>query len=249
MSAWCLVGVAAVLVAGCGDKSSSSSTSTTVDPRSPTQVAADKAAAAGAVLTLADLPPGWTAKPKAGDSPRSTEQRSAEAEFADCAGVDPAFIGAGRASTTRAKSEFSGDAERQVASSVTVVATREAAKEQLNSVRKQTVPACLAKFVDRAIRSSIENPKPGVAPPTGATFGDAKVTVLNLPGLHATSAGYRTTVPVRLGDRAFDVNLDTVLALRGRTGISMTFTSFGSPFSGDAEIGLTNAVIDRAPST
>ncbi len=201
------------------------------------------------MLKLADLPPGWTAQPSSGDSSRSAEQRSAEAEFADCAGVDPAFIGAGRESATRAKSEFSGDAERQVESSVTVVATREAAKKQLDSVRKGTVPACLAKFVDRAIRSSIETPKAGVTPPTGVTFDDAKVTLLNLPGLHATSVGYRTTVPVRVGDRAVDVNLDIVLALSGRTGISMTFTSFGSRFAEDAEISLTNAVIDRAPST
>ncbi len=250
MSVWRLVALigAVVVVAACGDNTTSSSPATTVDPRSPTQVAADKATADAAVLKLADLPSGWTAQPNSDDSSSSAEQRSAEAEFADCAGVDPSVIGAGRSSPTRAKSDqFSDSGNHQVESSATVVATREGAKDQLTSVRKPTVPACLAKFVNRAIRSSIENPKPGQPPPTNVTFGDAKVENLDLPGLHATSVGYRATVPVHAGDRELDVNLDIVLALNGRTGISMTFTSFGGPFAADAEIGLTNAVIDRTP--
>lgn len=202
------------------------------------------------MLKISDLPLGWTAQPNADQATVSAEQRSAEAQFADCAGVDPSVIGAGRDSPTRAKSdEFSDAQDHQVESSVTVVATSDAAKEQLNSIRRRTVPGCLAKFVDRAIRSSIEKPKAGETPPTGVTFGEAKVRTLDLAGLHAPSVAYRATVPVRAADRAIDVNLDIVLALRGRSGISMTFTSFGAPFATDVEVALTNAVIDRAPAS
>jgi hypothetical protein len=244
-----LVGVVLVLAA-CGDKSPSSSPATTADPRDPVQVAADKAAAQAAVLKISDLPIGWTAQPNADEATVSVEQRSAEAQFADCAEVDPTVIGAGRDSPTRAKSdEFSDAQDHQVESSVTVVATTDAAKEQLNSIRKSTVPGCLAKFVDRAIRSSIENPKSGETPPTGVTFGEAKVKTLDLTGVHAPSVAYRATVPVHAGGQAIDVNLDIVLALRGRTGISMTFTSFGTPFATDVEVALTNSVITRAPSS
>ncbi|HEX8769919.1 MAG TPA: hypothetical protein VF711_04035, partial [Acidimicrobiales bacterium] len=197
-----LSAAALVLVAACGDTSTSSSPSTTVDPRSSVQVNTDKAAAQAAVLKLTDLPEGWTAQPNSDESASSPEQRSAEAEFADCAGVDPSLIGAGRSSPTRAKSDqFSDQADHQVESSVTVVVTPEAASDQLNSVRKSTVPGCLAKFVDRAIKSSIAKPPAGQTAPTEVTFGDTKVEALDLPGLHATSVGYRATVPVRMGDR------------------------------------------------
>lgn len=239
----------ALVLSACGDKSTSSSSSTTLDPRSPTQITTDKAAADMAVLRLGDLPPGWTSQSNTDDSSSSAEQRSAEAQFADCAGVDPSIIGAGARSATRAKSdEFSDSEDHQVESSVTVVATRELAKKQLNSIRSAEVPGCLATFVNRAIQSAVRNPKPGQTPPTGVRFGEARVVPLDLPGLHAATVGYRTTVPVRVGDRSADVNLDIVLALTGRTGISMTFTSFGTPFANDAEIALTNKVIDRAPA-
>ncbi len=249
-AAWRLAAAASalLLLAACGDDTSASSSPTTIDPRSATQLTADKAGAETAVLKLGDLPPGWTAQPSSPDSERSAQQRSAEAEFAECADVDPSVIGAGISSATRAKSEdFSDDGDHQVEGSVTVIATREAAKAQLNSIRKPEVPKCLASFVNRAIKSSIENPRPGQSAPTGVEFGDAKVETLNLPGLHATSVGYRTIVPVRAEGRSVDVNLDIVLALTGRTGISMTFTSFGSPFDSAIEVELTNKVIDRAP--
>lgn len=211
-------------------------------------MAADKAGAETAILKLSDLPPGWTAQPSSPDSERSAEQRSAEAEFAECADVDPSVIGAGSSSVTRAKSEeFSDDGDHQVEGSVTVIATREAAKAQLSSIRKKEIPGCLANFVNRAIKSAIKNPKAGESAPTGVEFGDAKVETLNLPGLHATSVGYRTIVPVRAEGRSVEVNLDIVLALSKRSGISMTFTSFGPPFDSAVEVELTNKVIDRAP--
>jgi hypothetical protein len=200
-------------------------------------------------LKLDDLPPGWTSQPSSEASSRSAEQRSAEAQFAECASVDPSVIGGGETSPTRAKSdEFSDSADHQVDNSATVVATRELGRQQLDSIRKPAVPGCLASFVNRAIQSAVKNPKAGQAPPTDVTFGDARVASLDLPGLHAPSVGYRAVVPVRVGDRSVDVNLDVILALTGRTGISMTFTSFGAPLGNDTEVELTNKVIDRAPA-
>jgi hypothetical protein len=239
---------AVLLLGACGDKSGDSSSPTTADARSASEVTADKAGAEAAVLKISDLPLGWTAAPNPAESERTAEQRSAEAEFAECAGVDPSVIGAGSNAATRAKSdEFSDSSDHDVESSVTVIATREAAKEQLNSIRKPAVRECLASFVNRAIQSSIKNPKAGETPPTNATFGKARVQTVDLPGMHAASVAYRTTIPVTVGGHSIDVNLDIILALTGRTGITMTFTSFGAPFVPETEVELTNKVIDRAP--
>jgi hypothetical protein len=237
---------AVLLLGACGGTSTSSS-STTIDPRNPTQVATDRAAAASTVLKVDDFPAGWTAQANADSTARSAEQRSAEAQFAECADVDPSVIGGGDTSPTRAKSdEFSDGSDHQVDNSATVVATIELGRQQLDSIRKPAVPGCLATFVNRAIQSALKNPNPGQAPASDVTFGEAKVVTLDLSGLHAPSVGYRATVPVRIGDRSADVTLDLVLALTGRTGISMTFTSFGAPLDNALEVGLTNKVIDRA---
>src|SRR5436305_10364969 len=105
----------AMLLAACGDTSTGSSSPTTIDSRDATQLAADKTAAVTTVLKLDDLPSGWMAQPNPDESSRSAEQRSAEAQFADCANVDPSVIGGGETSPTRARSdEFSDSTDHQV---------------------------------------------------------------------------------------------------------------------------------------
>src|SRR4051812_1449524 len=84
-----------LVLAGCGSSSSSnaSSHSTTTtkpdDQRTRAQLDADRSAAAHALLTLADFPDGWTAKPQTDDTPDAPDLK---ADFAKCLHVDVSLL-------------------------------------------------------------------------------------------------------------------------------------------------------------
>ena len=127
---------------------------------------------------------------------------------------------------------------------MTVVASRERAAQQLAAFTQPEAPACIATFVNTAIKSTASGP--GV--PAGVTFGNAEVEQLDLPGLNTDGVAYRATMPVTAEGQTIDFFLDIVLALKGRTGISMTFVGFQTPFTTDFETSLINTIIDRAPA-
>lgn len=55
-------------------------------------------------------------------------------------------------------------------------------------------------------------------------------------------------MPVSAEGETLDVLFDVILSLKGRAGITMTFTSFAEPFPSALETSLTK-VIARAPSS
>ncbi len=258
-----LVGVVAlaVLAAGCGGDSEDESSPTTVpatgpattsaptaDPRSPGQLAADRARAEQAVLTLADFPPGWKAEPDEADD-TTPEVEAARERFATCLGVDPSFIGGGARAGAKADSDdFEDDDNNQVQSSVTMVFSAARARDQLATFRKPQAGGCVEAFVNTALQQSLANPRPGRTAPAGVSFGQARVEPLTVPGLNTDSVGYRARVPVTAEGQTLDALFDIVLALKGRAGITMTFISIGEPFPSALETSLTNKVIDRAPA-
>jgi hypothetical protein len=248
-----------VVAAGCGGDSDDESASTTEpaspattsppasDPRSPSQLAADRAEAEKAVLKLGDFPPGWTSEPDSDDT--SAEEEAALERFAQCLGVDPSFIGGGARAGAKADSDdFEDDDNNQVQNTVTMVFSRERAVQQLEVFRRPEAPGCVEQFVDAALEFSVRNPGPGQTAPPGLSFGEVHVDVLRPAGLNADSVGYRARVPVTVGDETADALFDIVLALKGRAGITMIFISIGQPFPSALETSLTNKVIDRAPA-
>ena len=250
----------AVLVAGCGGDSDDESSSTTepapgptttavptADPRTPAQLAADRAEAEKAVLKLTDLPPGWTGEPDTDDTPAEVE--AAQQRFATCLGVDPALIGGGARAGARAESDdFEDDENHEVQNTVTMVFSRERALQQLEAFRKPEASRCFEEFVDTAFQLSLRNPGPGQTAPPGLSFGEARVEVLSVGGLNTDSVAYRARVPVTVRNQTLDALFDVVLALKGRAGITMFFIAIGEPLPAALETSLTNTVIDRAPS-
>jgi len=253
--------VAAIVAAGCGggDSDESSPTTTaatsgptttaatppTSDPRSAREFASDKAEAERVVLRLTDLPPGgvFTGEPDTDtDSPALDAARD---RFGECLDVDPSLVAGGAKGRATAESDdFEDEEGNQISNSVTVVSSRSRGAEQLAAVEKPEAPQCYEAFVNDAITESASGPD---APPDLA-FGSSQVETLSLPGLNTEGVAYRAIVPVTTQGQTIDFFLDIVLALKGRTGISMTFVGIESPFLADFETELTNKVIDRAPA-
>jgi hypothetical protein len=244
-----MVGLVAVtvLAAGCGGGSDDES-SPTSDQRSADELAADRAAAERAVLKLSDLPPGWTGEPDTEDTPPEVD--AATERFATCLGVDPSFVGGGARAGAKAESDdFEDDENHQVQNTVTMVFSRERARQQLETFRRPQARECFEAFVNTAFQVALRNPGPGQTAPPGLSFGQANVDVLNVASLRTDSVAYRARVPVTVGDETADALFDIVLALKGRAGITMIFISIGGPFPSALETSLTNTVIDRAPSS
>ena len=257
-----LVGIVVVaLAAGCGgdsdDEPSSGTTSppgpaTTSapgsDPRTPAQLAADRAQAEKAVLQPADFPSGWTGEPDTDET--SPEEEAARGRFAACLGVDRSFVGGGARAGAIAKSDdFEDDSNRSAQNTVTMVFSRERARQQFEIFSRPEARGCFEDFVDDAVEFSIRNPGPGETAPPGVNFGEAHVDILRPTGLNTDSTGYRARVPVTAEGDTLDVIFDIVLALKGRAGITMTFIGVGQPFPSALQTSLTNKVIERAPSS
>ncbi len=249
--------VAGAVAAGCGgnsdDKASPStvastgpsttiSTPPTSDPRTAAELAGDKAEAERVVLRLDDFPAGaWTGTPRT--TSERPEQEAARAQFGECLGVDPAIIAGGSDGQATAESDdFTDEQNNQVSNSVTLVASRERALQQLAAFQKPEAPTCLEAYLDTAIRGGASNAQ-------GVVFGTPLVESLGVPGVATASVAYRATVPVTAEGRTDDSLLDIVVGLKGRAVVRTTFVGVGTPMPSDLEAGLTNTIVERAPET
>lgn len=236
----------AVLAAGCGDDTEDETSPTTTpatsptttaapaaDPRTPEQLAADRAAAERAVLKLADFPPGWTAEPDTDDT--SPEVQAARERFAACVGLDRSLLGPATSDRPSAESDDFENGRLEAESRVTMMPSANRANEQLVALRKPESRGCFETFVNAALQQL-------------ASRGSVQVhvDVLNLAGLHADSLGYRAMLRVTDRGETVEAFIDILLAPKGRAVINTFFVNIGGPFPADLETSLTNTVIDRA---
>ena len=112
---------------------------TTSTPSGGPDVAADKAAAVAAALTLSDLPRGWTSKPRNGDSRAS----AAEADAAACLGVPAARLSTHTPASSDSPDFRSPDGTETLSSNVSYLATVEAAQARFSLIDGPKVPECM----------------------------------------------------------------------------------------------------------
>ena len=89
-----------------------------------------------------------------------------------------------------------------------------------------------------------------VAPlPPDVKVGKAVVSDLHLGNVHGEVVAVRATVPIQIGQSSERVALDIVYALQGRTVITLVFITSVAAFTIDFELAVTNALVDRAPTS
>jgi len=236
---------ALVVAGGCGGGSGKASSPPVSDPRSSSELAADKAEAQRLLLRLPDLPADWTAEP---DTAGAKAQRTATRErYAACVGESPLLVG-GRDRAGAESDDFVDQNDQKASNAITVWPSRETARAELESSRQPKARGCYEAAVNGAIQEAVKNPPPDDPLPPGVTFGQVKVEVLNVPNLHADSVALRATLPISAQGQTADAIFDVVLAVKGRTTIDMTLQNLGEPFSPGLETTLINKVIDRAPA-
>lgn len=200
------------------DTSTDTGTESSVAPTSAPEAAAqdleaDTAAAEAALLTVADLPEGWTGA-AAGDAVAPLNARLAE-----CVGVDGDEISA--ADATAAAGPFASPAgDASIRQHVGVLATEAEARTVVAFTVEPGVLVCFEQAYTELAADALVG-----AAAEGSTFGAPSVTRLQVvPAGDATQA-IRVTVPVTGDPAVTQVTVDHVIVRSGRSLATITFAN------------------------
>jgi hypothetical protein len=258
--------VLALTMAACGGDDSGTKASATVAATSvaPTTVApapttttaadpaADKAAAGKLVLQQSDLPAGWVAKPSTQDtSSSSSDDGTTDQQVAACAHLDPALAADKYDDQTSVDSnDFDRGDTAELSNTVEFARSVDLAKAEVESFKKPEVPACLKKVFDDAVAKESGSAAGGPTTSAGApTIEPVQVAPLPFAALGDDSTAFKVTFTVQQATQQVTVELNMVLAVKGRTEITVTGEGLGGPFPLDVLEAMARKVVDRAPAT
>lgn len=214
---------------------------TTPDTRSG--LAADRAAAQAALLTLSDFPAGWSEVP---DDEEDVE--GADREVAACVGqTGDSIIDTGEAEASTG--DFT-DPEGNVTISETVglAVSEDDATSQLAALEEPGVTGCIQSAFRDFIADEIDNPPtPAESLPEGASVGDVTFGRLNVMPVGDQTVAYRATIPISVEGFTIDFYIDVVLVRVGRSLAALSIGSVLSPYPTDQLDGLLATAVERLP--
>ena len=247
-----LVGVLSLaMLAGCSTGGSSKAgTSTSTDrtgtttsspptPSSPTTNPADEAIARRAVLTLSDLPPGWTSKPRTNEG-RDKFNRQLSA----CFHIPGPKLIADAADA--ASPDFNSPVNEVVSSSVGVARSVRDMTKALDLISGPNAPACFAAAFNTELTDRL-NSSTGDKPPEGTKIGTVTVSPESFEALGDRTVAFRATIPV--STKAIDtaVYVDFIVVQQGRAGIILSAEDTYAPFPIEISASLLRKVLARLP--
>ena len=209
----------------------------TSTPEETQDVAADTAAAEAALLTIADLPAGWTEASADGDV-----DATLAASLAACVGVDGDVISAADATATT-DGFVAPDGTATVSQHVGVLAVEGDARTVVALTAEPAVPACFeaayAEFAAEALSGTVAE---------GAQIGAPVVSRLAVGSVGDATQAIRVTVPVTGDPTIAEVTIDHVVVRNGRSLTTMTFTSTAAPTTVESIDAVTAVAAERLPA-
>ena len=214
----------ALVVTGCGSSSKSSNP------------AADLALAKGSVLTETDAPSGYTAAPhqSSGDLPEPVKR-----DFANCIHTDATILDVNGQHADGP--DFNDGNDGSIENSVEIMKTKSITDKEIKAIQQPSVPNCLGKLFDTAIKAEVAKDPQA----QGATFGAVTVTPLPVPGVGDKSAAFRARVPISAGGNSAVFYADTLFVQRGRAGITLQASKIGEAPDQSLENQLASKMVNR----
>ena len=222
----------------------------TADPRTQEQIFSDALAAQAVQLTLADFPAEWHTEPRSPSTHDADEERVVQT-FETCMGDFGAAVLSDDSETPGTAKTDKFGADRGTLSAEADVNLRpsiEAAEREFGLLRRPQFAKCFQDLTNASVRHAVEHPAAGDEVPAGVSFGDATVTMTDLPDVHADTIAVRATVPVTGPRGSITEVLDFVFARKQRTEMTLFLFNIGDPFPTDLAVQLTNAMADRVPN-
>lgn len=173
------------------------------------------------LLTLADMPSGWTSV----KNTDTTNTNVGAAQLAHCIGVATALVSENPPSVYSREFQNAG-ASLTVADNVTVFPSAKNAAAEFAIGASPKLPGCMTTLASGPLKTKLFGKtskgttigSPLVSAVSGAAFG---------PGVH----GYSLSVPVTVQGQTVNVTATQLVAVKGRLGHQLTFTSYKAPFS------------------
>lgn len=244
----------AVVPAGCAGAAGKSSIlhpasgqPTTSTSAGGKDVTADKAAAVSAALTLRDLPPGWTSKPRTGD----TRAATAQADAAACLGVPAALLSTHTPASSDSPDFTSPDGSETISSNVSYLATVDAARARFSLIDGPKVPECMGGALRDIIERALAHPASGAHSstlPAGVKVGTPTFRKMPFPSVGDETSAYRFELPITYAGRSVTFQEDLVFVRRGRAGINLSFEWTAATPSTEQEQHYTEVVVARLAS-
>jgi hypothetical protein len=237
-----IVGLVAAVAVGTG---AGASTSPPGSSEPPTTVHADQSAAEAALLTIDDLPAGWTGTPEEAPSALAIESRR---RITECIGGDgDSMLDLGGA---LAESDtFRGPDGEAVEESVAIV-DPSVAEDLMSRFTMPDVAECFEAAMQQTLDDMVNDPSdPSESFPADTSLG--KATVERLPDVPAIAAdeiaGYRISVPLSTQGFDFDLTLDAIAIRTGGSVAGLSFQSVLGPFPTEEIERLVGIAAERLP--
>jgi hypothetical protein len=172
------------------------------------------------LLTLSDLPTGWTQS-----AGRATTSHGAawSAPLARCVGV-PAAVADARPDRTTSPDFTSGDKTLAVEDSVSVYKSAAAARAQFAALANKMTPPCMDSVAAPALQATAQSEAGDTA-----TVGTVDIAALD-PVVFPHDAGFTVSIPLVSGGRELIVRSTEVDFVTGRLDQQLTFNGNGAGF-------------------
>ena len=230
--------VLAVALGACGSDDSAAD-----DPRTEAQLAADREAAAKAVLVLDDFPDGWTSEPFEED-PDDPNAPDVEAEMAECLGVDESEFDDSLVNVD--SDTFLLDAA-EVDSDVSMAPTLAEADREVEVLTRPEARGCFEAGFEKAFTYGIEHPAEGDEVSEGLELGEITFRDLSFDDVGQDSRAFRVSVPLTTPEGEATLYFDLVFIRVGRALGSISFLDF-APFDQGVATDLARAMASRMPT-
>lgn len=209
----------------------------TSTPDEPSQdVEADTAAADAALLTLADLPAGWT------ESPTDEAAAALTARLAECVAVGGDEISAADASAATGLF-VAPEGSASIVQHVGVLATETEARTVVAFTVEPAVPACFeaayAELGAETLASLLAD---------GAQVGTPTATRLQVGSAGDATQAIRVVAPVTGDPAVTEVTVDHVIVRSGRSLSTLTFSTSAAATTVEAIDAVTAVVAERLPA-
>jgi hypothetical protein len=183
--------------------------------------AASLAQARKDLLTLSDMPAGWTSV----KNPDTGDNTVGDTQLAHCVGVATTLISENPPSVNSRQFQDE-DGSLSVADNVTVFPSAEnaAAEEAVGGNAK--LPRCMTVLASGPLKTKLFGRSP-----KGTTLGTPLVSPVASSAFGPGIVGYSMSVPITSQRNTVNLTVTQLDTVKGRLGHQVTFTAVGEPFS------------------
>jgi hypothetical protein len=238
--------VSAAALGGCGSSSSGGGGEANTQPASTTAAGDfDKAAAQqqanAALLTLDDLPDGWTSNPA---DTRNDGDEEVQAALADCVGVDASIFADEGPDKAKAQSDdfISPDSGAAGEFSEEVdVESADRAADDFEVVTSDKLTGCLETVFGNFLKEKFaEDPRT-----KDAEIGDVAAERSDIPSYGDESIGIQITVPFSVSGTEARAVIDMVFIRVGNAVAQLQFNNTFKPFDAATAATITEKAVEK----